>query len=579
MNKLAPIILCFWSISAQAQDLNYSLYEIKEGTTCSDAKDSLTSRLAAEAYFHRGQYADAYRIYVCMETAKINFNKEGFYQYALAAQSTGAEVKAQQLFLDFSSRYPQDDRAKNRQQPYGLTNDFETLSCQAWPNNSVYSDYGLRVVGEELVWCSNRPNASGSQIDLWEGKQFSNLYMCSKADVQQSLRSLAPINAQFHESTACLSADGQTLYYTQNKALQSMGKALVLGLEIRKAILVNGLWKDAGVLLIQNFEEVNFAHPTLSANGQRLYFAADAKGGFGQSDIWYIDLTQKVPYTATNAGAQINSAARESFPFASQEGYLYFASDGHPGLGGLDVFCAKEIAGQMKLGHLPAPINSISDDFAFVIDATIEQAFVSSNRAGGKGSDDIYQLQLQYAVKQEEVNENSAEISKVESISDSNSDSIIASKIETIVDTVVHVVPRAELETALDSKAAPESVYQLPVLYFELNRAELTAASVAALKEFAVYLNAHPEQRIELSAHADCRGTESYNLSLSQKRASACKAYLDNLLVNKSQVLARGYGEARLLNACDCAPEHLAHCDEAAHALNRRIEFTWFLQK
>jgi hypothetical protein len=75
MNKLAPIILCFWSISAQAQDLNYSLYEIKEGTTCSDAKDSLTSRLAAEAYFHRGQYADAYRIYVCMETAKINFNK------------------------------------------------------------------------------------------------------------------------------------------------------------------------------------------------------------------------------------------------------------------------------------------------------------------------------------------------------------------------------------------------------------------------------------------------------------------------------------------------------------------------
>jgi len=98
MKKLAPIILCFWSISAQAQDLNYSLYEIKEGTTCSDAKDSLTSRRAAEAYFHRGQYADAYRIYACMETAKIKFNKEGFYQYALAAQSTGAEVKAQQLF-------------------------------------------------------------------------------------------------------------------------------------------------------------------------------------------------------------------------------------------------------------------------------------------------------------------------------------------------------------------------------------------------------------------------------------------------------------------------------------------------
>lgn len=575
MNKLAPIILCFWSISAQAQDLNYSLYEIKEGTTCSDAKDSLTSRLAAEAYFHRGQYADAYHIYVCMETAKINFNKEGFYQYALAAQSTGAEVKAQQLFLDFSSRYPQDDRAKNRQQPYGLTNDFETLSCQAWPNNSVYSDYGLRVVGEELVWCSNRPNASGSQIDLWEGKQFSNLYMCSKADVQQSLRSLAPINAQFHESTACLSADGQTLYYTQNKALQSMSKALVLGLEIRKAILVNGLWKDAGVLLIQNFEEVNFAHPTLSANGQRLYFAADAKGGFGQSDIWYIDLTQKVPYTATNAGAQINSAARESFPFVSQEGYLYFASDGHPGLGGLDVFCAKENAGQMKLGHLPAPINSISDDFAFVIDPATKQAYVSSNRAGGKGSDDIYQLQLQYAVKQDEVQENSAGVSNVETINATTNDASIAAK----VDTIVHAVPHTEIETALDAKVAPESAYQLPVLYFELNRAELTAASVAALKELATYLNAHPNQRIELSAHADCRGTASYNLSLSQKRANACKSFLDNLLVNKSQVLAKGYGETQLVNACDCAPEQLAQCDEAAHALNRRIEFTWFLQK
>jgi outer membrane protein OmpA-like peptidoglycan-associated protein len=229
--------------------------------------------------------------------------------------------------------------------------------------------------------------------------------------------------------------------------------------------------------------------------------------------------------------------------------------------------------GMMKVDHVPAPINSISDDFSFVIDYSTDQAYVSSNRTGGKGSDDIYKMKMQFNPKHD--------ISVVTNLS---SEKVVLDEFQEKIfpiDTVTQQVnAHLESEPKVESQVVQNVQllvpdYKVPILYFELNRFELTTESKLALNELSIFLNSNQNLRIELCAHTDCRGTASYNMSLSQKRASESKAYLNALLINKNQVLTKGCGETQLRNSCDCTIESSLSCDEVAHGMNRRIEFKW----
>ena len=351
-----------------------------------------------------------------------------------------------------------------------------------------------------------------------------------------------------------------------------------MGLEIRIAKRVDGDWKDVGPLLIQGFEEVDFAHPTLSTDGSKLYFVANALGGYGQSDIWWIDLTHSAPFQAINAGERINSAGRESFPFVSQEGILFFASDGHPGFGGLDIYAAKELQLDAEIEHFQAPLNSKFDDFSIALDASGKNAYLSSNRSGGKGSDDIYELLLVSKTEKKELilevtQDSHPKVTQelTQAVNREVTQEVNQEMSQDRIDASEMNNETTSIEKAIDK---PNDLYELPVLYFELNSAELTMQSQQALRDLSIYLNAHPELSLQINAFADCRGSASYNLGLSQSRANACLSFFNSMLINKKQVVAKGYGEQQLVNNCNCSDPKLS-CSEAEHAKNRRIEFQW----
>lgn len=569
-------LLLLWVYNSTAQNLNYSLYSVKENWSCDKVKDTFQLRQTAASYFYQSMYAQALPVYDCMVSSGMKLNIDELYQYALVTQSDGEANKAIALFNQFESLYPGDTRAQFRKKSYLLNASYDVVSFQPWKYNTSFSDYGVRFLNKQIIWCSNQPILSGQQTDLWQGMPYSNLFTLEKNGDTATVKPLHQINGNFHESTSCLSRDGQTLYYTKNKAIKSMGKAAVLGLEIRIAKRIDGDWRDVGPLLIKGFEDADFAHPALSTDGTKLFFVADAAGGFGQSDIWWIDLTHSAPFQALNAGEHINSAGRESFPFVSQEGFLFFASDGHPGFGGLDIFAAKEALLDAKIEHFSAPLNSKFDDFSLAIDGN--KAYLSSNRSGGKGSDDIYEMLLVSKSEKNELNlevrqESNPKVTQelTQAVNREVTQEVNQEMSQDRIDASEMNNETTSIEKAIDK---PNDLYELPVLYFELNSAELTMQSQQALRDLSIYLNAHPELSLQINAFADCRGSASYNLGLSQSRANACLSFFNSMLINKKQVVAKGYGEQHLVNNCNISDPKLS-CSEAEHAKNRRIEFVW----
>ena len=233
-------------------------------------------------------------------------------------------------------------------------------------------------------------------MDGWTNHSFTELYQARiKGD------SLSPpekfskrIATRVHESTPVFTKDGKTMYFTRNNYHEGKIKKDSTGrilLKIYRATLKDGAWTDITELPF-NSNEYSIAHPALSADGEILYFASDMPGSYGEADIFSVridpDGTFGIPQ---NLGSGVNTQGRESFPFVDRDNHLYFASDGHPGLGGLDIYVSKPEKGEyVKAFNVGEPINSNRDDFAFIIDGATKTGYFSSNRGGGLGYDDIY---------------------------------------------------------------------------------------------------------------------------------------------------------------------------------------------
>jgi hypothetical protein len=201
----------------------------------------------------------------------------------------------------------------------------------------------------------------------------------------------------FHESTPVFTSDGKTMYFTRNNYLYGKkgtdSKKITL-LKLYKSNFENDKWEDATELPF-NSDQYSTAHSALSSDNKTLYFASDMPGTFGQSDLFKVTINSDGSFgTPENLGPTINTEGRETFPFVSDDNELFFASDGQPGLGGLDVYVSKigKDNSFNEVQNVGAPINSTQDDFAFIIDGKSRNGFFSSNREGGLGFDDIYKL-------------------------------------------------------------------------------------------------------------------------------------------------------------------------------------------
>ncbi|WP_458627385.1 OmpA family protein [Winogradskyella sp. PC D3.3] len=490
--------------------------------------------------------------------------------------------------------------------------------------NTEYSDFGPAFYGNKIVFASSDKSINEFEeksVDLagWDKQPFLDLYQVV-VDEEMNLKEVEPlkgeINTKYHESTAVFSSDGNTMYFTRNNFLDGKkrrDKDFVIRLKIYKATKVGDAWGNVKELPF-NSDSYSVGHPALNPEENRLYFASDMPGTFGMSDIWYVNILGDDSYSnPVNMGNEINTAARETFPFISTENNLYFSSDGHKGFGGLDIFVTK--LKEDKHGEIVtfgAPINSSKDDFSFIIKEG-RIGYFTSNRDGEEGSksDDIYQIwerceiTIQGPVTDEETGEllPNAEVTLLDSNNeviqsltlgedglftftlDCNEQYVIRAKKEgynpkeEIFETPKNpktiempIVLNMPLTLKVMDPCPPNDLgckLTLQPIYFDYDQSNIRLDAEIELAKILAALNQYPQLKIHIESHTDSRGRDGYNLKLSQRRAKSTLQWLLDKGVAKNRLTAKGYGESQLINECSNGVD----CSEEEHQLNRRSMF------
>ena len=417
------------------------------------------------------------------------------------------------------------------------------------------------------------------------------------------------INTRYHEGLVAFSPDGNTMYFSRESYYEKMFEKdstsnIRYGvLHLFKANKLGDDWDNVEGFAI-NSKNYSVKNPTVSADGSTLYFASDMPGGYGNFDLYKAAINSDGTLgEPENLGQKINTEAQEMFPYISSNGTLYFSSNGHLGLGGLDVFYTKEIDGKMApVRNVGIPVNSNADDFAFTIDEESEEGFVSSNREGGSGSDDIYAVKklqplcdvLVNAIVTDDKTGNpipgatvtlyDAQGNKVVSKT-TNNDGLAEFIVECDTDNALEVtatdyeskrvsVPgtqeeELEVPIALDpiEEIIQEEMVVLNPIYFDFDKSNITAQAAFELDKLVQVMNKYPDMVISAESHTDNRGSAPYNERLSDRRAKTTVAYVISKGIDKSRISGIGKGESSPKEDCG------NNCSEEQHQTNRRSDF------
>jgi outer membrane protein OmpA-like peptidoglycan-associated protein len=345
-----------------------------------------------DANYFNANYTEAEQWYTKCYELKGNFSKEFLYRYGQSLKSAGKTQKANEIMAQYAKENPTQLRAKAQ---LSIKKGSDVFSVQNINTNSKYSDYSSAIKGDTLIFASARPRTIGNQIYARTGQPYTNLYYTVKqADGSYSNAELFSKNtfSIFHEASPVFTKDGHTMYYTQNELQKNHQRKLVNGrYKIYKSVKENGKWRNLGVLPIFKENTIRIAHPALSPDEKTLYFASDASDTYGQSDLYKIELHPDGTIgNPVNLGNTINTEGRESYPFVTKDNILIFASDGHPGQGGFDIFALDLNQKGASPVHLKAPLNSPFDDFGLNWDRQTNNGVFTSNRPEGQGDDDLY---------------------------------------------------------------------------------------------------------------------------------------------------------------------------------------------
>ncbi len=580
-----------------------------------------------DAYYNLGEYSRASEWYgKQLSLPNESFDITYVYKYAQTLKSTGELNEANkwlQTFLDLSKA---DNRANLLKAQPNYLNEIDNNSGRFTIKNSAinssYEDFAPSYYGEKLIFSSARDTGLVKKnIHLWDNGSFNDLYIATDksddGDFANSELFSKLLNSKSEETSSVFTKDGKTIYFTRNnfdKKNFKRDEDGVSGLKIYSANLVNNEWTNIKELPF-NGDDYSTAHPALSSDESKLYFVSDMPGSLGLSDIYVVSIGAEGSFGApVNLGPSINTESRETFPFITDDNVMYFASDGHPGLGGLDVFVTKlNISNDFYVQNVGKPINGPSDDFGFIINN--QKGFFSSNREGGKGGDDIYSFTqskkleliktkiINGIVRHEHLDSIISSVNvdlvdlnneKIEStVSSVNGDfnfslplkegnyKLITKKEAFVNDTTSITVKPTDKELNLIIKLNSVPIekaivgndlfklLQLDNLYFDYNKWNIRKDQEEKLNEIVEYLNLYPDLNIQVKSYSDSRGGEKFNQKLSEKRADATKSYLILNGIKAERIKSNGFGESNLLNDCINGVD----CTEKMHEINRRSEF------
>ena len=577
------------------------------------------------AYYFNANLEKAAKWYGELFDMKTEVAPEYYYRYAQALKSLGNYKKADEMMLLFNQKAPEDIRGKIFKDKQNYMDEIKANSgrynIEDAGINSAYSDYGSAFSTNKLVFTSSRDTGNfAKKKHKWTNQYFTNMY---SADATPEGGLAAPekfaknVNSKFHEATPIFTNDGKTMYFTRNNfnnGTKGKDANRITLLKIYKATLTDNHWLNATELPF-NSDSYSVAHPMLSPDEKTLYFASDMPGTHGQSDLWKVKINDDGSFgTPENLGTTINTEGKETFPMLTNENELYFASDGHPGLGGLDIFMSRLNADGTfdKPLNIGTPANSPQDDFAYLIDTKTRKGFLSSNRDGGKGFDDIYKfletrkliceqllsgivtdLETGEILPNTKVTLFDDKFNKIKEVMSDDKGFYSFDMVECgkayyvraekeIYETkeqkinIAKETGKTELPIQLEKKVKPVAVgddlakaFGIKIIYFDLDKWNIRQDAALELEKILDVMKQYPTMKIDVRSHTDSRQTFKYNEKLSDRRAKSTIEWLVKNGIDTSRLNGKGYGETQLVNKC----ANGVKCSEEEHQANRRSEF------
>jgi outer membrane protein OmpA-like peptidoglycan-associated protein len=647
-----------------------------------------------------GQYASAethLKTLTTISTAKAS----DFHKLASVLKINKKYEEAIEVYKKVVQLDPNDDLARkyadNPQFAYPILRDSAIYSVVPAAINSPQSDFAPGFLSEnKIIFSSSRGEGAGAnKLYNWTQQPYLNVYTANITDYRLSEATVLSndVNSKYHEGSMAFDPTTSTMYLTKNNVVRgnvtkSRGGRLFLGI-YTATYNTDGTFGPMTKFPYNN-KEWSVGHPSITKSGNRIYFVSDKPGGLGGTDIYYCDKDSGKWGEPKNIGAPINTPGDEMFPYALGDSILYFTSDGHVGLGGLDVYTTNVFATNSDPVNIGYPANSHFDDFAAIFFPDEVHGFISSNRPGGKGDDDIYEFSIhppdfinvsglvvdaktgdsitqalvsvtnndgsvlqaltdvsgKYTMRipykpvielngeKNEYEPGSATLTTKSRGLDYTAPNIVLKKIDFVASGKVlydidgspavgalvrlfndkgatidstyatadgsyklnletnkkykleaskpdYVLLTKEIATTPGTskvvvndfrlfKLEKGTVVRLDNIYYDYGKATIRNDAKLELNKLVQILRDNATMKIELSSHTDARGSDGYNLKLSDGRAKSAVEYLISQGIDSSRLIAKGYGETKLLNKCG----NDVKCSEEEHQFNRRTEFT-----
>ncbi|MWB93192.1 OmpA family protein [Flavobacterium sp. GA093] len=577
------------------------------------------------SYYNNSDFKGAAKWYAKLYATTKNLEPEYYYRYAQSLKSINQTERANQVLEEFYALDKKDTRGKLFIEDENYLNQIKANSGRYTIEdagiNSKYSDYGTFAYQNKIYFASARDTGNLVQRKhKWTEQHFTNLYVADLDSISKKPSTVhkfdKSINTKFNESSPVFTKDGQTVYFTRNNYLKGKkGKNAekITLIKIYKATLENGKWTNTTALPFTS-DTYSTAHPALSPDEKTLYFASDMPGTLGKSDIFKVSIDSNGEYgSPVNLGPEINTEGRESFPYVTNENEIYFASTGHPGLGGFDVFVGSlgtngKVNNIQNIGN---DINSPNDDFAYTIDPVSRRGYYSSNKDGGQGSDDIYAfLETRKLICLQELSGivtdaktglilpntkislyDSKMVLKSTAISDAlgaynlkvncgETYKITAERTDYVTKeltaSILYINGKTDLPITLKKERCKVLVgddlgkcFNIKLIYFDLDKSDITKAAIVDLEKILFEMHEYPTMKLDIRSHTDSRATNKYNEALSDRRAKSIISWLVQNGINADRLTGKGYGETQLVNRCADGVK----CSEEEHLANRRSEF------
>lgn len=553
---------------------------------------------------------------------------EDIFNYSQALKSNGQYLQAEQWLKEYSELRPEDGRVNIQvsllEYIQFLMKDsanYEILNASV---NTVGSDMGPAFYKDNLIFSSTSIGTKPKATYKWNELPFLDMYS-AKISPNGDLSSPEPfapkLKTAYHDGPVSFDSKNDIIYFTRNnfvKGKTSKSKEGVVNLKIFQGKFENGEWRLTGAFKY-NSDEYSVGHPSVDKDGTVLYFASDMPGGYGKSDIYFCVLSAGQWSKPFNLGPKINTEGNEFFPFVSNDGVLYFASDSHGGLGGLDIYFSVPERGVFNsIENMGYPTNSSRDDFLLALDSTGMKGYFGSNRQGGKGDDDLYFLKIKRipviirgVIKDRDTRDILSDATV--SVIDENGNTLVESitridgqfefevnkgqqyilnvnkefyfeNEKTVATNLLRPNDEVFSEIFLEQKVeesdanfpAPKSmeeeagealqIIELEYINYHLDESDIGLDAATILDKLVAIMKEHPDLEIRIESHTDSRGSDDYNMLLSKKRAKSAFDYLSSKGIDPNRMLYRGYGETRLLNNCTNG----VNCTEEQHEVNRR---------